>query len=191
MFDGILKESKVRFHVNKQDFEFTRRVDGVMFLREKELKIEIITPNFSQYEHVSYYQGNTIADNTLMYVVLPPEKRLIHEVRLYLQTERYIRQSNSSTTKESKSRILYEKGKQNVLRNTQLINTLNHLLGQATIYMNGVENRSSTSSDGRTRIIESAQDLILLAYPKLQLLGSSTFDEGQLDLIMTKQSGFV
>ncbi|MFA5639971.1 MAG: BREX system P-loop protein BrxC [Bacteroidales bacterium] len=188
VFDGILKESKVRFHVNKQDFEFTRRVDGVMFLREKELKIEIITPNFSQYEHVSYYQGNTIADNTLMYVVLPPEKRLIHEVRLYLQTERYIRQSNSSTTKESKSRILYEKGKQNVLRNTQLINTLNHLLGQATIYMNGVENRSSTSSDGRTRIIESAQDLILLAYPKLQLLGSSTFDEGQLDLIMTNSN---
>ena len=109
-------------------------------------------------------------------------------MRLYLQTVRYIRKSNSSTTKESKSRILYEKGKQNVLRNTQLINTLNHLLGQATIYMNGVENRSSTSSDGRTRIIESAQDLILLAYPKLQLLGSSTFDEGQLDLIMTNSN---
>ncbi len=185
VFDGILKDNKIRFADNKQDFEFTRRVDGIMFQKEKELKIEIITPNFRDYEQVSYYQGNSMADNTLMYVVLPPEKRLIQEVRLYLQTDRYIRQSSAGAMKESKSRILYEKGKQNVQRNTQLTNTLNHLIGQSTIYMGGSENRRSTSSDGRSRIIESAQDLILIAYPKLRLLGSTTLDEAQLDLIMS------
>lgn len=129
-----------------------------------------------------------MADNTLMYVVLPPEKRLIHEVRLYLQTDRYIRQSNTGTMKDSKSRILYEKGKQNAQRNTQLTNTLNHLIGQSTIYMGGSENRRSASSDGRSRIIETAQDLIQLAYPKLKLLGSTTLDETQLNLIMSGNS---
>ncbi|MFA6752405.1 MAG: BREX system P-loop protein BrxC [Fermentimonas sp.] len=188
VFDGILKDNKIRFADNKQDFEFTRRVDGIMFQKEKELKIEIITTNFSEYEHVSHYQGNSMADNTLMYVVLPPEKRLIHEVRLYLQTDRYIRQSNTGTMKDSKSRILYEKGKQNAQRNTQLTNTLNHLIGQSTIYMGGSENRRSASSDGRSRIIETAQDLIQLAYPKLKLLGSTTLDETQLNLIMSGNS---
>ena len=66
--------------------------------------------------------------------------------------------------------------------------TLNHLLSQSTIYMGGSENKSSTSSDGRTRILESAQDLILLAYPKLKLLGSRTFDEAQLNLIMSDKN---
>lgn len=188
VFDGILKDNKIKFWENKQDFEFTRRVDGIMFQKEKELKIEIITTNFPAYEQISYFQGNSMADNSLMYVVLPPEKRLIHEIRLYLQTDRYIRQSNTGSMKESKSRIIYEKGKQNAHRNTQLTNTLNYLLSQSTIYMGGSENKSSTSSDGRTRILESAQDLILLAYPKLKLLGSRTFDEAQLNLIMSDKS---
>ena len=44
----FLKDNKIRFADNKQDFEFTRRVDGIMFQKEKELKIEIITTNFSE-----------------------------------------------------------------------------------------------------------------------------------------------
>lgn len=188
VFDGILKDNKIRYHVNKQDFEFTRRVDGVMYLREKELKIEIITPKFDQYNHAAHFQGNTIADNTLMYVKLPPDKRLIHEATLYLQTNRYIRQANNSSVNTSKSRIIYEKGNQNSQRERQLTNSLNQLLADSTIYMNGVINNSSSSSDGRTRVIETAQDLILLAYPKLQLLGSATFDEAQLALTM-RESG--
>ena len=34
VFDGILKDNKIRFWENKQDFEFTRRVDGIMFQKE-------------------------------------------------------------------------------------------------------------------------------------------------------------
>ncbi|OPZ44136.1 MAG: hypothetical protein BWY95_02142 [Bacteroidetes bacterium ADurb.BinA104] len=64
--------------------------------------------------------------------------------------------------------------------------TINDLLAHATIYMNGVVNRTSSSNDGRTRILETAQDLIQLAYPKLRLLGSVTLDEAQLRVIMAK-----
>lgn len=72
------------------------------------------------------------------------------------------------------------------MRKKQLQSTTNDLLGSAVIYMNGVINRTSTSRDGRTRILETAQDLIQLAYPKLRLLGSATLDEAQLRTIMAK-----
>lgn len=185
-YDGVIRDNKIRNESNRQEFEYTRKVDGVLFGREKELKIDIITPNNDSYDHEAYYGGSTMADGTLMMVKLPPEKRFIYEVRLYLQTEKYIKQAQSTAVKETVTRIIYEKGRQNGLRKKQLQSTTNDLLGSAAIYMNGVINRTSTSRDGRTRILETAQDLIQLAYPKLRLLGSATLDEAQLRTIMAK-----
>ena len=185
-YDGVIRDNKIRNESNRQEFEYTRKVDGVLFGREKELKIDIITPNNENYDFEAFYGGSTMADGTLMMVKLPPEKRFIYEVRLYLQTEKYIKQAQSTAVKDSVTRIIYEKGRQNGLRKKQLQSTTNDLLGSAVIYMNGVINRTSTSRDGRTRILETAQDLIQLAYPKLRLLGSATLDEAQLRTIMAK-----
>lgn len=189
IFDGIIRDNKVRYTQNRQEFEFTKKVDGLIFGRDKELKIEIVTPNSENYNNDTYFNAATMADHTLMLIKLPEDKRLIYEVRMSLQTDKYIRQNQSSSNKESISRILYEKGKQNKDRKQLLENQLNELLAKATIYMNGTEHRGSTNSDGRTRIIETAQHLIQLAYPKLQLLGSINYDEQQLRVIMNNSAG--
>lgn len=186
VFDGIIKDTRIRFNLNKQDFEFTRKVDGIVFGRDKELKIEIVTTNSDNYNHEAYFSGSTMGDSTLMIVKLPEDKRLIYEVRMALKTDKYIKQNQSASNKDSVTRILFEKGRQNSQRKLQLTNSLNAQLAKATVYLNGIENKSSSSSDGKTRIIEAAQELIQLAYPKLQLLGSVTLDENQLRLIMTK-----
>ncbi|NLN64679.1 MAG: BREX system P-loop protein BrxC [Clostridiaceae bacterium] len=185
IFDGIIRENKIRYAQNGQEFEYSRKVDGILFNREKELKIDIITPNHDNYNFSAFYTGNTLADHTLMMVRLPPDKRLIYEVRLYLQTEKYIRQAQSLTGMDMVARIRIEKGQQNVNRKQQLQTSLNTLLADATIYLNGIENKSSTSRDGRNRIFEAAQDLIQLAYPKLVYLSNVTLDERQLHSIMT------
>jgi len=185
VFDGIVRDNKIRYSLNKQEFEFARKVDGVLFGREKELKFDIITPNNDLYDHIAHFNGSTLADTTLMMVKLPADKRLIYEVRMYLKTIKYIKQSQSSSNKEAVTRILYEKGQQNLLRKKLLETSLNELLAKSIIYLNGIENKSSTSSDGRTRILETAQDLILIAYHKLQLLGSGSLDENQLRIIMS------
>jgi hypothetical protein len=92
-YDGVIRDNKIRNESNRQEFEYTRKVDGVLFGREKELKIDIITPNNENYYFEAFYGGSTMADGTLMMVKLPPEKRFIYEVRLYLQTEKYIKQA--------------------------------------------------------------------------------------------------
>lgn len=186
VFDGIIRDNKIKYNLNKQEFEFARKVDGILYGREKELKIDIVTPNNDLYDHIAHFNGSTLADTTLMMVKLPADKRLIYEVRMYLKTIKYIKQSQSSSNKEAVTRILYEKGQQNLLRKKLLETSLNELLSKSIIYLNGIENKSSTSSDGRTRILETAQDLIQLAYHKLQMLGSANLDEIQLRMIMSK-----
>ncbi|WP_291111988.1 BREX system P-loop protein BrxC, partial [Flavobacterium sp. UBA4120] len=42
-FDDIIRDNKIKFLDNKQDYEFTSKIDGNILGREKELEIEIIT----------------------------------------------------------------------------------------------------------------------------------------------------
>lgn len=186
VFDGIIKDQKIRYNTNKQDFEYTRKVDGALYGREKELKIEIVSPNGDNYNNDSYFSGTSMGDNTLMIVKLPEVKRLIHDVRLAIKTDKYIKQNQSSSNNESKTRILYEKGQQNRERKRLLENSLNSLLAQSTIFMGGSEYRESSSSDGRVKILDASQSLIQLAYPKLEQLGTKNLDEAHLRLIMAK-----
>jgi hypothetical protein len=188
IFDGIIKESKIKFNLNKQEFEFTRKVDGLLFGREKELKIEIISPNSEQYNNDTYFSANTMSDHALMILKLPEDKRLIEDARMFLKTEKYIKQNQSSSNKQSVTRILFEKGQQNSDRKKLIENQLNDLLAKSSIFMNGMEHRGQKTSDAKLRIIETAQDLIQIAYPKLQLLGSKQYDENELRIIMTKST---
>jgi hypothetical protein len=188
IFDGIIKDTKIKYNLNKQEFEYTRKVDGLIFGREKELKIEVVSPNSEQYKNDAYFNASTMADQALMLVKLPEDKRLVYEVRMALRTEKYIRQNQSASNKESVKRILFDKGLQNRDRKQIIQNQLNDLLGKSSIFMNGVEHKGSNSSDGKIRIIETTQDLIQLAFPKLQLLGSTNYDETQLRIIMNNTS---
>lgn len=186
IFDGIIKDTKIKYHLNKQEFEFSRKVDGLMYGRERELKIEVITPNSDYFHHETQFNAMTMADQTLMLIKLPEDKRLIYEARMAIRTDKYIRQNQSASNKDSISRILFDKAQQNRERKQLLENQLNEQLAKATIYLNGVVHTGSRSSDGKTRLLETAQDLIRLAYSKLELLGSIQYDENQLKLIMTR-----
>src|SRR5690606_25324260 len=46
LFDEIIRDNKIKYLENKQDYDFTSKIDGSFFGREKELEIEIITDNY-------------------------------------------------------------------------------------------------------------------------------------------------
>lgn len=187
IFDGVLKDSKIKYLGNKQDFDYTRMVDGIVLGKPEELKLSFITPEYGQeYEHDAHFSGKTMADQTLMMIRLPQEKRFINEVRMYLQTEKYIRKNHTSGNSDSYARILREKGSLNSQRNQWLQQTAKQLIARSQIFLNGGENTTSSSSDARTRVIETFQDLIQVAYPKLGLLGDQNLDEAQLNFILNR-----
>ncbi len=188
VFDGILNDSKIKYLENKQDFEYSRIVDGLLVGRAHELQVSIISSDYADYLHEAHFSGKTMSEPTLMMVRLPEDKRFMNEVRMYIKTEKYIRKNHTSANSDSFSRILREKGSFNTQRHQLIEASLKNLISRAQIYINGSENTRSSSSDARTRIVETFQDLIKVAYPKLDLLGKAVLDEAQLQVILNSST---
>lgn len=184
LFDSVIGDNRIRFLGNKQDYEFTKKIDGATVGREKELILEILTPNSDHYGHEEYYKAHTMGYNTMALFVLPQAERLIQDIRLYLKTEKYYKQNLSSTNNPTLSRIIFEKQQQNVQRKRQLTTLLNRLLGEATVYMNGSKHDVGHSAEGKTKVINAFQDLVKLAYPNLKMLGDIQFNEDLLKNIL-------
>lgn len=176
LFDEIIQQNKIRYIENKQDYEFCGKIDGNLFTREKELSVDIITPANDNYDHREHLKAQTMGHSSMMMMVLPSDDRLQKDLRLYLKTEKFLKQNQQSGGKESINRIMYEKGSQLSERRRNITHLLKKLLGEAEVYMNGTRHEMTTS-DGRTKVINAFQDLIKLAYPSLKMLGTTAYSE--------------
>ena len=181
--------TKIRYHENKQDYEFTHKINGALMGREKDLSIDIITPDFEYYNMPNYFQSQTMGMGNLMMIVLPDDRRLLQEARMFKKTEKYIPQQQNRNNTESVGRVLYEKGQQNSERKRNLILLLNKMLGEATIYFNGEAQITSHTSDGKTKVINAFQDLVKLAYPNLNLIGNIAYSEETIKSVLRPVGG--
>lgn len=188
IFDSVIGDNRIRFIDNKQDYEFTKKIDGATVGRDKELILEILTPNSDQYGREEFYKAHTMGYNTMALFVLPESDRLLQDVRLYLKTEKYYKQNISSTNNQTLSRIIFEKQQQNVQRKRQLINQVKQLLGQSAVYMNGSKHDVGNTADGKTKVINAFQDLVKLAYSNLRMLGNVQYNEDMIkNVIRSRQ----
>lgn len=183
-FNGVIGDSKIRYHFNKQDFEYTQKVDGERISRERDLSIELVTAHSDNYDVDSYFTGSTMGLQDLMVIRLPEDNRLIPDLMRVLKTEKYIKQTQSSSNDSDITRILMEKGQQNSRRKNDLELQFNQMLGRSDFYLNGSKHGGSGSSDGKTRFIDNFQDLVQLAYPKLSMVGARTYTEEDMRSIM-------
>ena len=191
LFDGVLTNNKIRYAENKQEFDYTRIIDDIVIGRQNDLKIAFATPDYiaDSKNNESTFKMQTASDQTLLLISMPTDRRFMNEVRLYLKTYNYIRKNGGATNSDSVSRILREKGTLNSQRNAQIESKAKELVASATIYINGEVNMRSSSSDARTRIIESFQDLIKVAYTKLDLLGTADLNDEELRKILMSKAG--
>lgn len=175
-FDEIIRDNRIKFTDNKYDYEYTSKVDGTVFGREKELEVEIITPNYYDYENITAIQAQTMG-TPIMRVVLPADPVFIKDLKLYLRTDKYVKQNRSTGNRPEVKRILQEKAEQNAIRRRNLIQLGNKHLSASDVYMNGGKHAGGSSSDGRTKIFSDFQDLVKIAYPNLRMLGSAQYSE--------------
>ncbi len=188
VFDTIIGENKIRYLDNKQEYDFTSKIDGTILGKEKELTVEIITPNFKDHDKEDLLKGQTMGYNTLLMMVLPHDEHMLMDVRMYLKTDKYVRLAQSTTNKDNVKRILFEKAQYNTKRRSDLVILLKRLLGESKVYMNGMQQEISGSSDGKTKMVNAFQNLIKLAYPNLKMLGSIAFSEETIkSIIKSKQ----
>lgn len=176
LFDEIIRDNKIKYLENKQDYDFTSKIDGSFFGREKELEIEIITDNYQDYDNEAFIQSQTMG-STGMKLVLPSNATFMHDVRMYIKTAKYEMQHRGSGTRPQVARILQEKSMQNVTRKKNLILMANKALGESKVYLNGSKLEMTASIDGKTKVINAFQKLVAVVYPNLRMLKAVSFSE--------------
>ena len=177
IFDRILKERKIRYE-NGQDYAFARKLDDRVYGRDQELAINIITPFNENVGKESVLQMQNTGRSELL-VVFPPDNRLMRDLLLYKQTEKYIRQNTSLTQRESIKRILADKVVQNQERQVNLSQQVQSLLSKASLFATG----SPLDIGGENvaaRITKGFQELITRVYPQLRMLRGIAYSESDI-----------
>ncbi|MDX1718723.1 MAG: BREX system P-loop protein BrxC [Salegentibacter mishustinae] len=176
LFDEIIRDNKIKYLENKQDYDFTSKIDGSILGREKELEIELITENYPEYTNTTYLQSQTMG-STGMKMVLASDSNFIKDLKMYLKTDKYVKQNRSTSNRPEVSRILAEKSQLNVRRKSNLKELADKLLSESTVYLNGNKHEMNVTSDGKTRVVKAFQDLVKNVYSNLKMLGNIQFSE--------------
>jgi len=185
VFDHVIKNRKIRFDDNGQDYPYTRKLDDRLHGREHELAINVITPFHENAESLDVLRGQTMARPELM-VIMPPDDRLMRDSTRYKQTEKYIRQNVSITQQEAVQRILESKRSQNRERYAEIQQRIRSLLGKAKLLVAAGDVEVS-GENAQSRITRGFHELIQRTYPNLSMLRGIAYTENDVSKTL-KQS---
>lgn len=178
VFDHVIKQRKIRYDENGQDYPFSRKLDNRLHGREYELAIHVISPFHENAESESILRMQSMGRDELL-VLMPADERLVRDILMYKRTEKYIRQNISITQQEAVKRILTDKGFQNRERYAELQQRVQSLMGKAKLFMAGADIEIG-SEDAQTRVLRGFHELISRAYPNLRMLRGITYTENDI-----------
>lgn len=184
LFDEVIRDNKIKFEDNKQDYKFTSKIDGAVLGREEELGIEIITPNYHYYNEVNEMAAQTMG-LSLMRLLMPEDGVFIKDAKMYIRTGKYIKQNQSTSLKAERKRILHDKSVQNIERRSNLVKLANQLLSRSDVFINGTSQELGATSDGKTKVIKAFQILVKTVYPNLKMLGNQQYSEDTVRRIIS------
>ena len=178
IFGDVLREPKIRYEANAQDYPYARKLDDQLVGKDADIALNIITP-----EHPNHGETSTLAAQNTgkpeLLLMLPPNLTLMEEARHFLRTQKYIQQNTGGNADESVRSILTERGQQNSRRRTALQDLCSDLFSRAPIFLNGSKLENSNYGEPRSRFHKAAQDLIAFAFPNLRML-KGAYDETTL-----------
>ncbi|MCA9999695.1 MAG: hypothetical protein KDE56_28225, partial [Anaerolineales bacterium] len=146
--------------------------------REYELTIHVISPFHEHTGNKTILLGQTLGRDELL-VILPSSDRLMRDLMLYKQTDKYTRQNTSTTQQESKRRILTDKQFQNQERYTHLRTLVSDLLTEAELIVAG-QTLDEGGRDPKSRLVRGFYTLIERTYPNLQMLRGVAYREDHI-----------
>ena len=185
IFDHILKNRKIRYDENGQDYPFSRKLDGALCGKAHELSINIITPFNELIENETTLSMQSMGKDELL-VIMPADDRFYHDLVLLKKTDKYVRINFSQTQQETIKRILSDKSLQNREREKELQTKAKELLGEARCIIN-LKPLEDSSTDPQTKIIKGFYDLLRRTYPNLNMLGGIKYTENDITTCLTPQ----
>ncbi|HDQ70548.1 MAG TPA: BREX system P-loop protein BrxC [Chloroflexi bacterium] len=168
IFDGVIKDRKIRYDENGQDYAFSRKLDDRLLGREYELTIHVISPFHEHAGHDQILRAQAMGRDELL-VLMPPSDRLVRDLLMYKRTDKYVRQNMTTAQQETTRRILTEKQIQNTRRYDALRMLVEDLLAEAALVLEG-RDLEINSGDPKTRIVKGFHELLVRTYPNLRML---------------------
>ena len=178
IFDAIIKNRKIRYDENGQDYPFTRKMDDRLHGREYELAINIVTPFHEHSGNEDTLRMQSMGRDELV-VIMPPDDRLVRDLLMYKRTGKYIQQNITITQKETVKRILTDKSFLNRERYVEIQKIAQKLIGKAKMIVMGGDVEIG-GEDAQTRIIKGFHELIQRTYPNLRMLRGINYTENDI-----------
>lgn len=175
IFDHVLKQRKIRYDTNSQDYPFGRKLDDRPIGQAHELTIHVISPFHEHTGNETILRAQAMGRDELL-VIMPPNDRLLRDLTLYKQTDKYTAQNVSIAQKEATRSILLDKQRQNQERYANLREMVQALLLAAKLIVNGQE-LDINNTDAQTRLLRGFQELIARTYPNLRMLPGVIYKE--------------
>lgn len=181
IFDHVIRDRKIKFKDNGQDFPFSRKIDDKLQGREYELSINVVTPfNTSDNREEAFRMDSNYRDE--MVIVMPPNDRLAKDILMYKCTEKYIKQNSSVAMQETVRTILAEKASRNNDRYKEVQRLVKESLSSAKIIIGGAEVRTA-GEDPQSRIAEGFGMLVARVYPNLKMHRNAFYTENDVNKI--------
>jgi hypothetical protein len=172
----VVKNNKIRYGKNNQDFQFGIKLDDLPNGQQKELTVHFITP---AYPHTPSEIRMHSAGKDELRVVLAPDDRILSDLRSVIKTEKYTRQKHSTSLTPSQELILRSKAALNTEKEKEIVGRVRRSVGQAELVINATDVAVS-SEDAISRVEAGFQDLIGRTYTQLALLGGVVYSESQV-----------
>jgi len=168
IYENSIGISKFRYQANKQDYPFTRKMDNVKVKgKDEELSLNILTPLGESYDDAKLAH-KSFADSDLI-IALKGDYDFEKELRIYVQTKKYIPQKNSGNLSSSERQIIIQKSEDNNTRRKDLVNKLKEMFDQSTIYFNGTQ-LDIKSSEPKSIVENAFNEIINSFYTNLSML---------------------
>ena len=172
----VVRGSSVRHSVTSGDFKYQLLLDEIPYSRPQPLAVRYISSALGLSREVIVAQS---MGRDELRVLLADDARMYQDLRLLVQTDKYVRLRAGSSLTDSQSHILDSKKRQNSKRRKELTARVKQAINNAELIIGGASIAAS-ASDPVQRVQEGMEQLITRTYPYLSLLGSIQYSESDI-----------
>lgn len=172
----VIRGSSVRHSVTGRDFKYQLLLDEISYSRAQPLAVHYISSalGLSREAVVAQSMGRDE-----LRVMLADDTRMYQDLRLLVQTDKYVRLRASSSLTDSQSHILDSKKRQNSKRRKELTARVKQAISDAELIISGAPIAASAGEPVQ-RVQEGMEQLITRTYPYLSQLGAVAYSESDI-----------
>ena len=183
----VVRGTSVRHSVTGRDFKYQLLLDEISYSRAQLLAVHYISSALGLSREVVVAQS---MGRDELRVVLADDARMYQDLRLHVQTDKYVRLRAGSSLTDSQSHILDSKKRQNSKRRKELIARVKQAISDSELIIGGASIATS-AADPVQRVQEGMEQLITRTYPHLSMLGSIHYSESDIARVASEEAALL